>query len=113
MHLGVAGTHTVVVVDGHTHHLHTVVVFEQRLALLEWILGRYHKPHFVHIGQLKHRVGHNQVPYVDRVERAEKQTDVFHEVGRVKRFEGLRGLGMKGLKVGKMEGFKGRKVLTS
>jgi hypothetical protein len=46
------------------------------------------------------------VPYVDRVERAEKQTDVFHEVGRVKRFEGLRVLGMKGFRDEGFEGWK-------
>ena len=79
VHLDVAGAHTVVVVDGHTHHLQPMVVGKQRAALLQRILRRDDKPHLGHIGQLQHRVGNNQMPHVNRVERTEKQTDMFHK----------------------------------
>ena len=53
-------------------HLETVVVVEQRFALLERVLWRYDKPDLVDVGQFKHRVGNDKVPHVDGVERAEE-----------------------------------------
>ena len=73
--LYVAGLQLVIIADGKVNQIVAVLVVQQAGAFLKRILGRNDKPHSVQIGILGHVIGQDQMPDVDGIEGAEKETD--------------------------------------
>ena len=65
------------VVVGHScfNHVIAVELVEQSFCRLERILRRNDEPYLVEVRGLRHDVGDDEVPDVDRVERSEEQAD--------------------------------------
>ena len=78
MEFDVAGPHAVIVLDGFADHLQTMVVGQKGAAFLEGVLGGHDEPHLIHIGELQHGVGHDEMSHMDGIERTEEESDVFH-----------------------------------
>ena len=76
--LDIAGAHVVVVVHGKAHHFETLLVGKKGAALLKRVLRRNDIPHLVEVAVCQHGVADDEVPDVDGIERAEKETDVSH-----------------------------------
>lgn len=68
MEFDVGGFEPRVVGQGHLHHGESLGIGKQFATLLEWVLGRHYKPHFVKIAILQQGVGNDQVSDVHRVE---------------------------------------------
>lgn len=63
-----------VIVDGSAYHIEAIELMQQSFGWLKRILRGDHHPHFFEIRRFRHDVGDDEVPNMDGVERAEKQT---------------------------------------
>ena len=61
--------------DGEVNHLQSVRLAHEFTRAFVRVVRRDHQPHFVQIGVMRHVVGDDQMPEVNRVERTEVQSD--------------------------------------
>ena len=61
---------------GNARHGQAMLLRTELAVLLERILGRYHQPHLIQLGDLEHVLGDGHVPHVRWVEGAKETTDV-------------------------------------
>lgn len=62
------------IVDRSAYHIEAIELMQQSFRRLKRILRGDHHPNFFEIGRFGHDVGDDEVPNMDGVERAEKQT---------------------------------------
>ena len=65
----------IMIVHCRPHHIVAVEFMEQTFAGLEWILWRDYHPDLLKVSSLRHDVGYDQVADMNRIERAEEETN--------------------------------------
>ena len=101
MEFDIAGTHTVIVVHGKTHHLQPLLVGEQGFAFLEGVLGRDNIPHLIEVAMSQHGIPNDNVPDVDGIKRAKEESYLSH------------GDGGKGKSQGGVSGYSLRPIISA
>ena len=81
MEFDIAGTHTVVVVHGKTHHLQPLLVGEKCFTFLEGVLWRDNIPYLIEVAMSQHGIANDKMPNVDGIERAKEETYLSHGDG--------------------------------
>ena len=63
----IGGFKTIIIGNSFVYHAQPLVFGQQAAALLQGILGRYHKPYFIQVAEFQHIAGNDQVPGMNRV----------------------------------------------